>query len=116
MGEMLAQIPPDTPWLCFYWARLTLLQGFTKDPNLPENCSDKGPVLENAEATMDPRDDPGSLSSMTLDMFGAGARRMPRSTTRAQASAPGAAPSGRLEANFRLRPLSVSKKKRCCDH
>jgi len=98
MVKMLAQIPPDTPVAVFLLGRgLTLLQGFTKDPNLLKIAATRALSLENAgNATMDARDDPGSLSSMTLDMFGGGgsedaaqAQPAPQAT-----SAPGAAPSG----------------------
>lgn len=105
MVKMLAQIPPDTPVAVFLLGRnLTLLQGFTKDPNLLKIAASKALSLENAgNTTMDARDDPSSLSSMTLEMFGGGGSEdaaqgqgsLPTGT--APAAAPTGPPGGELQ-------------------
>jgi VWFA-related protein len=98
MVKMLASIPPDTPVAVFLLGhRLQLLQGFTKDPNLLRAAAQKALSLDGSSvAVVDARDDPGSLSSLTQEMFGAAGDEAPPgpSVQPGRGGAPAAAPSG----------------------
>jgi VWFA-related protein len=98
MVKMLASIPPDTPVAVFLLGKsLVLLQSFTKDPNLLRAAAQKALSLDStATAAVDARDDPGSISQLTEEMFGGqGAEDGPQGQTSiAPSSAPTAAPSG----------------------
>jgi VWFA-related protein len=96
MVKMLASIPSDTPVAVFLLGhRLQLLQGFTKDPALLKAAAQKAFSLDNAAvATMDARDDPSSLSSLTEEMFGASGDEAPPGQAIAPGGGRGSAPSG----------------------
>lgn len=74
MVKMLASIPPDTPVAVFLLGReLKLLQSFTRDPKLLRDAATRALSLDSAEmATVDARDDQGSMSAQTEEMFGGG--------------------------------------------
>ena len=96
MVKMLASIPSDTPVAVFLLGHnLQLLQGFTKDPALLKAAAQKAFSLDNAAvATVDARDDPNSMSSMTEEMFGASGDEAPPGQTIAVVGARGPMPSG----------------------
>jgi len=96
MVKMLASIPADTPIAVFLLGhRLQLIQGFTKDPTLLKAAAQKAFSLDSAAvATVDARDDPGSLSSLTEEMFGSSGDEAPPGQAVAPGGSRGAAPSG----------------------
>src|SRR5579864_6037298 len=96
MVKMLASIPSDTPVAVFLLGHnLQLLQGFTKDPALLKAAAQKAFSLDNAAvATVDARDDPSSLSSLTEEMFGASGDEAPPGQAIAPGGGKGSAPSG----------------------
>jgi VWFA-related protein len=72
MVKMLASIPPDTPVAVFMLGRdLVLLQGFTKDPKVLREATNRVLAMDNDGMSVDPHDDPNSLSHQTESMFGA---------------------------------------------
>jgi len=96
MVKMLASIPSDTPVAVFLLGHnLQLLQGFTKDPALLKAAAQKAFSLDNAAvATVDARDDPNSMSSLTEEMFGASGDEAPPGQAIAPGGGRGSAPSG----------------------
>jgi len=96
MVKMLASIPSDTPVAVFLLGHnLRLLQGFTKDPALLKAAAQKAFSLDNAAvATVDARDDPNSLSSLTEEMFGASGDEAPPGQAIAPGGGKGTATSG----------------------
>jgi VWFA-related protein len=73
MVKMLASIPADTPVAVFILGHdLTLLQSFTRDPQLLHDAAQKvmNTNIENGGLAIDPHDDPNSMVNETLEMFG----------------------------------------------
>ena len=96
MVKMLASIPADTPVAVFLLGhRLQLLQGFTKDPAVLRAAAQKAFSMDSASmAAVDARDDPGSLSSLTEEMFGASGDEAPPGQAITPSGGRGSAPSG----------------------
>jgi VWFA-related protein len=93
MVKMLASVPTDTPIAVFVLGHdLVLLQSFTKDPRLLHDAAERVMTtnLENGGLSIDPHDDPYSMSNQTKEMFG-GDDEAPPSTVQSQ---PGRGTSG----------------------
>ena len=108
MVKMLASIPADTPVAVFILGHdLTLLQSFTRDPQLLHEAALKvmNTNIENGGLATDPHDDPNSMVNQTLEMFGGDDEAQAQTAVAGSSKSSAGAPSGPMGGDAQIAEL-----------